>query len=136
MSTAEKLTPGYRLRALMARKDKCLPMMHTPTAAAARIMEQAGCEAAFVGTSAVVGTYIDDTPLGSSNGWARATVFALDLFRSRPLRDSKTRRRRAMIAGSDDNFGKRTVARSAFASGACSTVAMPCAPSSATVRLQ
>jgi outer membrane receptor protein involved in Fe transport len=33
-----------------------------------------------VSSGAVVGTYIDDTPLGSSNGWARATIFALDLM--------------------------------------------------------
>jgi outer membrane receptor protein involved in Fe transport len=33
-----------------------------------------------VSAGAVVGTYIDDTPLGSSNGWARATTFALDLM--------------------------------------------------------
>lgn len=33
-----------------------------------------------VGPGAVVGTYIDDTPLGSSANFARATVFALDLM--------------------------------------------------------
>lgn len=33
-----------------------------------------------VGPGAVVGTYIDDTPLGSSSNWARATLFALDLM--------------------------------------------------------
>ncbi|MFV3073741.1 TonB-dependent receptor [Niveispirillum fermenti] len=33
-----------------------------------------------VGQAATVGTYIDDTPLGSSSNYARATSFALDLF--------------------------------------------------------
>ena len=33
-----------------------------------------------VGPGAVVGTYIDDTPLGSSSNFARATAFALDLM--------------------------------------------------------
>jgi outer membrane receptor protein involved in Fe transport len=32
------------------------------------------------GPGATVGTYINDTPLGSSNNWARATIFALDLM--------------------------------------------------------
>lgn len=35
---------------------------------------------AAVGPGSVVGTYIDETPLGSSNNFARATVFALDLM--------------------------------------------------------
>jgi outer membrane receptor protein involved in Fe transport len=33
-----------------------------------------------LGSGAVVGTYIDDTPLGSSGAYARATIFALDLM--------------------------------------------------------
>src|SRR3954469_25581259 len=44
-----------RLRELLARRDRVLAVLHPPTAALARIMEQAGCEAGFVGTSAVVG---------------------------------------------------------------------------------
>jgi len=35
---------------------------------------------AAVGPGAVVGTYIDDTPLGSSGNYARATEFGLDLM--------------------------------------------------------
>src|SRR3954470_12019767 len=46
---------GKRLRELLARKDRVLTVLHPPTAALARVMEQAGCEAGFVGTSAVVG---------------------------------------------------------------------------------
>jgi 2-methylisocitrate lyase-like PEP mutase family enzyme len=44
-----------KLRELLARKDRVLSVLHPPTAALARVMEQAGCEAGFVGTSAVVG---------------------------------------------------------------------------------
>ena len=33
-----------------------------------------------LGSGAVVGTYIDDTPLGSSGAYARQTIFALDLM--------------------------------------------------------
>ena len=44
-----------KLRELLARKDRVLSVLHPPTAALARIMERAGCEAGFVGTSAVVG---------------------------------------------------------------------------------
>lgn len=33
-----------------------------------------------VGPGAVVGTYIDETPLGASNNYARATAFALDMM--------------------------------------------------------
>ena len=44
-----------KLRALLARKDRVLSVLHPPTAALARVMERAGCEAGFVGTSAVVG---------------------------------------------------------------------------------
>jgi len=46
---------AQRLRALLARKDRVLSVLHPPSAALARIMERAGCEAGFVGTSAVVG---------------------------------------------------------------------------------
>ena len=51
-----------RLKQLIHRKGQVLSVMHPPTAALARIMERAGCEALFVGTSAVVGGYtgIDD----------------------------------------------------------------------------
>jgi len=44
-----------KLRELLARKDRVLSVLHPPTAALARIMERGGCEAGFVGTSAVVG---------------------------------------------------------------------------------
>jgi 2-methylisocitrate lyase-like PEP mutase family enzyme len=44
-----------RLRELLARKDRVLAVLHPPTAALARVMESGGCEAGFVGTSAVVG---------------------------------------------------------------------------------
>src|SRR5262249_59105766 len=45
------------LQALIHRRDKVLAVMHPPTAAHARIMEKAGCEALFVGTGGGVGAY-------------------------------------------------------------------------------
>ena len=55
-----------RLQELIHRKGKVLTVLHTPTAAHARIMEQAGCEAAFVGTSGVVGTYTGMSDVGTA----------------------------------------------------------------------
>src|SRR3954467_12656932 len=46
-----------RLRELLPRRERVLAVLHPPTAALARIMEQAGCEAGFLGTSAVGGGY-------------------------------------------------------------------------------
>jgi len=46
---------AQKLRQLLARKDRVLSVLHPPTAALARVMESGGCEAGFVGTSAVVG---------------------------------------------------------------------------------
>src|ERR1700738_4950959 len=39
-----------RLQDLIHRRDRVLAVLHPPTAAHARIMEKAGCEALFVGT--------------------------------------------------------------------------------------
>jgi hypothetical protein len=44
-----------RLQELIHRRDKVLAVLHPPSAAHARIMEKAGCEALFVGTGGVVG---------------------------------------------------------------------------------
>ena len=57
---------SLRLRELLARKDRVLSVLHPPTAALARIMERAGCEAGFVGTSAVVGGYTGLADVGSA----------------------------------------------------------------------
>ncbi len=62
MNTASK---GALLRTLMNRKDKVLAILHPPTAAHARIMEKAGCEAAFVGTGGVVGAYTGLADVGA-----------------------------------------------------------------------
>jgi 2-methylisocitrate lyase-like PEP mutase family enzyme len=59
------ITKGASLRALMARRDRVLAVMHPPTAAHARIMEQAGCEAGFVGTGGVVGSYTGLADVGT-----------------------------------------------------------------------
>jgi 2-methylisocitrate lyase-like PEP mutase family enzyme len=46
-----------RLQELIHRRDTVLAILYPPTAAHARIMERAGCEALFVGTGGVVGAY-------------------------------------------------------------------------------
>lgn len=54
-----------RLQQLIRRKDKVLVVLHPPTAAHARIMEKAGCEAGFVGTGGVVGAYTGLADVGA-----------------------------------------------------------------------
>jgi 2,3-dimethylmalate lyase len=60
--------PGARLRRLLARPDSVLAVLGAPNAFHARIMEGAGCEAAFVGTSITGGNYtaLPDTGILSS----------------------------------------------------------------------
>ena len=55
-----------RLRRLIHRQDKVLAVLHPPTAAHARIMEKAGCEALFVGTGGVVGAYTGLSDVGTA----------------------------------------------------------------------
>ena len=62
------MTPNeksVRLQELIHRNDKVLVMLHPPTAAHARIMERAGCEAGFVGTGGVVGAYMGLADVGA-----------------------------------------------------------------------
>jgi len=71
-----------RLRQLIQRKDRVLVVLHPPTATHARIMEQAGCEAGFVGTSGVVGSYTGLADVGTATltecvqigGWIAQSV--------------------------------------------------------------
>ena len=60
-----RTTKGARLRALLAREDRVLTVLHPPTATHARIMERAGCEAGFVGTGGVVGSYTGLADVGA-----------------------------------------------------------------------
>jgi 2-methylisocitrate lyase-like PEP mutase family enzyme len=55
-----------RLQQLIHRTDKVLAVLHPPTAAHARIMERAGCEALFVGTGGVVGAYTGLADVGTA----------------------------------------------------------------------
>jgi 2,3-dimethylmalate lyase len=57
--------PTTRLRQLINRTDRVLAVLHPPTAACARIMEKAGCEAGFVGTGGVVGGYTGLADVGT-----------------------------------------------------------------------
>src|ERR1700680_3526977 len=55
-----------QLQQLIDRRDQVLAVLHPPTAAHARIMEQAGCEALFVGTGGVVGAYTGLADVGTA----------------------------------------------------------------------
>src|SRR5215471_12629095 len=77
-----------RLKQLIHRTDKVLAVMHPPSAIQARIMEAAGVEAGFVGTSAVVGAYTGLADVGVATmtecvtigGWiARSVKFPVML---------------------------------------------------------
>src|SRR5215471_3699270 len=71
-----------RLKQLIHRQGKVLSVMHPPTAALSRIMHHAGCEALFVGTSAVVGGYTGMADVGTATmtecvqiaGWIASSV--------------------------------------------------------------
>src|SRR5262245_21783114 len=71
-----------RLQQLLRRKDKVLSVFHAPTAALGRIMDKAGCEAAFSGTSGVVGGYTGLSDVGTATmtecvqvaGWIAQSV--------------------------------------------------------------
>src|SRR5690349_21450286 len=60
------VSPTARLQQLIHRRDKVLAVLHPPTAAHARIMERAGCEALFVGTGGVVGAYTGLADVGTA----------------------------------------------------------------------
>ncbi len=71
-----------RLQELIHRKDRVLAVMHPPSATLARIMEQSGCEALFVGTGGVVGAYTGLADVGTATmtecvqiaGWIAESV--------------------------------------------------------------
>jgi len=64
---SEKPPPrSANLQTLIHRRDKVLAVLHPPTAAHARIMEKAGCEALFVGTGGVVGAYTGLSDVGTA----------------------------------------------------------------------
>lgn len=62
------------LRRLMARRDEVLAVLHPPTAAHARVMEAAGCEAGFVGTGSVVGGITGLADVGTATMMECVTV--------------------------------------------------------------
>jgi 2-methylisocitrate lyase-like PEP mutase family enzyme len=55
-----------RLKQLIHRQGKVLAVLHPPSATHARIMELAGCEVGFVGTSGVVGSYTGLADVGTA----------------------------------------------------------------------
>jgi 2-methylisocitrate lyase-like PEP mutase family enzyme len=77
-----------KLQDLIRRKGRVLTSMHPPSVALARVMETAGCEAGFVGTSGVVGSYTGMEDVGVADisecvmiaGWiARAVKFPVQI---------------------------------------------------------
>jgi 2-methylisocitrate lyase-like PEP mutase family enzyme len=79
---AEPTKASTRLKELIHRKDKVLVVLHPPSAAHARVMEAAGCEAGFVGTGGVVGAYTGMDDVGQATmmeciqiaGWIAESV--------------------------------------------------------------
>ncbi len=65
MTHPDSETKSALLQKLIHRKDKVLAVLHPPSAALARVMEQAGCEAGFVGTGGVVGAYTGHADVGT-----------------------------------------------------------------------
>ena len=73
---------SVRLKELINRPDKVLAVLHTPSVAHARIMDMAGCEAGFVGTSGTVGQYTGLADVGTATmtecvmvaGWIARSV--------------------------------------------------------------
>src|SRR5438046_5281208 len=60
--------PGTaQLQELIHRRDRVLAVLHPPTAAHARLMQRAGCEALFVGTGGVVGAYTGLADVGTAS---------------------------------------------------------------------
>src|SRR3954469_22901373 len=55
-----------RRQELIHRRDQVLSVLHPPSAALARIMENVWCEALFVGTGVVVGTYTGLADVGTA----------------------------------------------------------------------
>jgi 2,3-dimethylmalate lyase len=66
MASFDSQARTRRLQELIHRKDRVLAVMHPPSAQHARLMEAAGCEAAFVGTSGVVGAYTGVSDVGTA----------------------------------------------------------------------
>ena len=65
MNPPDSKSKSALLQQLIHRKDKVLAVLHPPSAALARVMEQAGCEAGFVGTGGVVGAYTGHADVGT-----------------------------------------------------------------------
>jgi 2-methylisocitrate lyase-like PEP mutase family enzyme len=71
-----------RLQELIRRRDRVLTVMHTPSAGLAKVMDEAGAEAGFVGTSGVVGAYTGMEDVGVASipecvtigGWIARSV--------------------------------------------------------------
>src|ERR1700738_5583726 len=65
--SAKPPSRSAHLQDLIHRREKVLAVLHPPTAAHARIMERAACEALFVGTGGVVGAYTGLADVGTAS---------------------------------------------------------------------
>jgi 2-methylisocitrate lyase-like PEP mutase family enzyme len=82
MTDQSSSSASAQLQQLIHRKDKVLVVLHPPSAAHARVMEAAGCEAGFVGTGGVVGAYTGMDDVGQASmmeciqiaGWIAESV--------------------------------------------------------------
>jgi len=63
-----------KLQELINRKGRMLTVMHPPSASLARVMEAAGAEAGFVGTSGVVGAYTGMEDVGTATSMECVTI--------------------------------------------------------------
>src|SRR6201987_787063 len=92
MAQQQGPSPGARLRELIHRKDRVLAVLHTPSAALARIMELGGCEAGFVGTSGVVGAYTGLADVGTATMTDCVTIagWIAQTFKSPVIMDGDT----------------------------------------------
>jgi len=96
---SEPLTPegarasqGRKLRDLLARKGTVLCVLGTPTASAAQWMDEAGVEAAFIGTSILFGRYgaLPDTGVVTTTESLWAAKFIAESCRFPVILDGDT----------------------------------------------
>ena len=109
-------TPTTRLQQLIHRTDRVLAGMHAQTAAHARLMELAGAEVAFVGTSGVVGIYTGLADVGAATmtecltlaGWiAQGVINILRMFPPAPQGSQPRDQRHHRIERQRDCTGRK-----------------------------
>ena len=109
------LSKSAHLQTLIHRRDKVLAVLHPPTAAHARIMEKAGCEALFTGTGGVVGAYTGLADVGTATMPDRMAENLLMFIRQNKGTLSKKRRAEEFKKLRDDEVASlELIVRDAF----------------------